>query len=78
MGMPNGENIAEMRKVREDIAQNEDLQNCRTGRRLESNKLKQKSNGFVSPRPETKGVCWKNEKNVNQFEVLRDGDDVVK
>ena len=34
-GMPNGENIAEMRKVRDEIAQNEDLQNGQTSIQLE-------------------------------------------
>ena len=32
MRMPNGENIAEVQKVRDEIAKNEDLQNCRTAR----------------------------------------------
>ena len=77
MGMPNGENIADMRKMRDEIAQNEDLQNGQTSRRLKYKKIKQESNGFVSPRPEPEGVCWKSEKNVNQFEVLRDDDDVM-
>ena len=35
MGMSNGENIAEVRKVRDEIAQNEDLQNGRTAGGLE-------------------------------------------
>ena len=32
MGIPNGENIAEVQKVRDKIAQNEDLQNGQTAR----------------------------------------------
>ena len=76
MGMPNGKNIAEMRKVRDEITQNDDLQNGKTARRLESKKCKQESNGFVSPRPETEGVCCKSEKNINWF-YLRDDDDVI-
>ena len=35
-GMPNGENIAEVQNVRDEIAQNVDLQNGRTARGLES------------------------------------------
>ena len=77
VGMPNGENIAEMRKVRDEIAQNEDLQNGQTARQLESKQLKQESNGFVSARPKPEGVCWKSEKNVNRFEVLRHDDDII-
>ena len=63
--------------MRDEIAQNEDLQNGQTARRLESRQFKQESNGFVSPRPELKGVCWESENNVNRFEVLRDDDDVI-
>ena len=41
MGMPNGDNIGKMRKVRDEIAHNEDLQNVQTARRLESKQFKQ-------------------------------------
>ena len=36
------------------------------------------SNSFVSARTEPEGVRWKSEKNINQFEVLRDDGDVIK
>ena len=40
MGMTNGKNIAEMQKVGDEIAQNEDLQNGRKSRQLESKQFK--------------------------------------
>ena len=36
MGMPNGKNIAEVRKLRDEIKQNEDLKNGQTSRGLET------------------------------------------
>ena len=78
MGMPNGENIAKVRKLRDEIAQKEDLQNDRTARGLKSEQFKQGINRFVSAWPKLEGVCWKSEKNVNRFEVLRDSDNVIK
>ena len=77
MGIPNGENIAEVRRMRDEIAQNEDLQNGWTDRGLESKTFKQEINGFVSARPKPEGVCWKIENNVSWFDVLRDDDDVI-
>ena len=65
MGIPNGNNIAEVQKVRDEMAQNEDLQNGQTARRIESKQFKQEINEFVSARPEPEGVCWKSENNVN-------------
>ena len=78
MGIPNGKNIAEVQKVRDEIAQNEDFHNGQTARGIESKQFKEESNRFVSARTEPKGVCWKSENNVNQFEVLRDDDDIIK
>ena len=78
MGMSNGENISEVRKVRDEITQNEDLQNGRTARGLESKQFDQENSGFVSTRPEPAGVCWKSENKENPFGVLRDDDGVIK
>ena len=75
--MSNGENIAKVRKVRDEIAQNEDLQNGQTARRLESKQFDQENSVFVSTQPEPAGVCWKSENNENRFEVVRDDDDVI-
>ena len=77
MGMSNGENITEMRKVRDEIAQNEDTQNGQTARGLESKQFEQESSVFVSKITEPEGVCWKSEENVYRFEVLRDEEDVI-
>ena len=77
MGMSNDENIAEVRKVRDEIAQNEDLQDSQTASGIEFEQFEQESSGFVSTRPEPEGVCWKSENNINQFEVLKDDDDVI-
>ena len=77
MGMSNGENIAEVQKMRDEIAQNEDLQNDQKSRGLESKKIDQENSGFVSTRLEPAGVCWKIENNKNRFEILRDDDDVI-
>ena len=63
MGMPNCENISEVRKVRDKITQYEDLKNGQTDRGLKSKQFKQESNEFVSARPEPKGVCWNSKNN---------------
>ena len=54
MGMSNGKNIAEVRKVRDEIAQNEDLQNGQTAIVLESEQYDQENSGFVSTQPQTR------------------------
>ena len=77
MGMSNGENITEMRKVRDEIAQNEDTQNGQTAKGIESKQFEQESSVFVSKITEPEGVCWKSEENVYRFEVLRDEEDVI-
>ena len=41
-------------------------------------KIEPESSGFISTQPEPEGVCWKSENNVNQFEVSRDDDAVIK
>ena len=54
MGMSNSENIAEVRKVRDEIAQNEDLQNGRTARGLKFKKTEQASSVFILTQHEPK------------------------
>ena len=54
MGMSNGKNIAEVQKVRDEIAQNEDLQNGQTAIVLESEQYDQENSGFVSTQPQTR------------------------
>ena len=91
MGMSNSENIAEVPKVRDEVAQNEDLQNGQTAsgldsnqfsqtqtvRVLESKKIIQESGGFESTWPDPAGVCWKSENNENWFVISRDDDYVI-
>ena len=76
--MSNGENIVKMRKVRYEIAQNEEIKNGWTSRGIESEKFEQEGRRFLLTRTEPEVVCWKSENNVNRFEVLRDEDDVIK
>ena len=49
--MPNGENITEVRKVRVEITQNEDLQNVQTSRGLESKNSNRKVMGSCQNNP---------------------------
>ena len=66
MGMSNSENIAEGRKVRDEIAQKEDLEYGRTVRGLESKKFTQTNGKFKSTRSELAGVCWKSENGESE------------
>ena len=47
IGMSNGENIVEVRKVRDEIAQHEDFQNGRTYKGIESKTFEQEGGRFV-------------------------------
>ena len=80
MGMSDSKNIAEVKKVRDEIAQKEDLENGRTARGFESKQFTQtqtvrvleskqftKTNvEFKSTRSEPAGVCWKSENGESE------------
>ena len=82
VGMSNSEHIAEVRKVRDKIAQKENLENGRTARGFESKQFTQtqtvrvleskqftKTNvEFKSTRSEPAGVCWKSENGERKSE----------
>ena len=74
MGMSKSENNAGGRKVRDEIAQKEDLESSQTMRGLESKQFTQTNGGFESTRSEPAGVCWKSE---NRFEILKDDYDLI-
>ena len=59
MGMSNGKNIAEVRKVRDEIAQNEDLQNGQTARGLKSKNSNRKVTGLCQHDPNPKECVGK-------------------
>ena len=59
MGMSKSENDAGGRKVRDWIAQKEDLESNRMNRGLESKQFTQTNGVFESTRSEPAGLCWK-------------------
>ena len=72
MGMSRIENISKGQKLRDEIAQKEDLESIKTIRGLESKQFTQRNGRLKSTRSKPAGVCWKSE---NRFDILRDDDD---
>ena len=59
MGMPNGKNIAEVQKVRDEIAQNENFQNGQTAIVLKSKKSNREVLGSCQHDPNPKECVGK-------------------